>query len=229
MIIDASGGFLTQREFPAMALIVPELEQGALRVMAPGMPELGVRTDLYGPRRDAVIWNDTCEVIDQGAAAAEWFTAYLGTECRLACWAPDVVRQVDPTRAPPGAEVGFADGFPFLLALESSLADLNARLPEPLPMERFRPNLVVDGVAPFEEDHWKSFGINGITFSVVKPCARCAITTVDQRTGRVAKEPLRTLATFRRVQGEGVMFGQNVLHNRGGTLEVGMVVDVERG
>ena len=138
----------------------------------------------------------------------------------------DEIRRVDQTYAGPGDQVGFADGFSFLLTSRASLDELNRRLPSPLPMNRFRPNIVIDGVEPFEEDGWKHIRIDGITFTVAKPCARCAITTTDQNTAERSKEPLRTLATFRHVPGKGVMFGQNLIHDRPGVLHVGAEVEV---
>ncbi len=115
--------------------------------------------------------------------------------------------------------------FPFLLISEESLADLNRRLADPLPMNRFRPNLVVAGVEPYEEDRWERIEINGIGIRVVKPCARCVVTTTDQVTARRGKEPLRTLATYREVGGK-VMFGQNAVHERTGRLRLGGAVVV---
>jgi uncharacterized protein YcbX len=122
-------------------------------------------------------------------------------------------------------QVSLADGFPFLLISEGSLAELNARLERPLPMDRFRPNLVVGGCDPFAEDGWRVVRIGPITLRVVKPCARCAITTVDQRTATRGKEPLRTLATFRR-SGTKVLFGQNLVHDETGNLRKGDPVEV---
>ncbi len=131
------------------------------------------------------------------------------------------VRQVDPSYARPDDQVGFADGFPFLLASESSLADLNRRLARPVPMERFRPNLVVQGAAPYAEDTWRRIRIGAVSFRVVKPCARCVTTTVDQTLGvRAGNEPLETLARYR-LQDRGVMFAQNLLHDGNGALRVG--------
>jgi uncharacterized protein YcbX len=123
--------------------------------------------------------------------------------------------------------VSFADAFPLLLISQPSLDDLNTRFARPLPMKRFRPNLVVDGCAPFAEDTWKTIRIGSIPFRVAKPCARCVITTVDTQTGQTGEEPLRTLATFRSV-GTKVMFGQNLLHAGIGTLHVGDEVVIER-
>jgi len=140
---------------------------------------------------------------------------------------PDtVVREVDQNYAPAGGRAGFADGFPFLLVGEASLADLNARLARPLPMNRFRPNLVVSGSAPFAEDGWRSIRIGNIPMEVVKPCARCVVTTTDQGTGRRdGDEPLHTLASFRRQEGK-VMFGQNAVPYGQGLLRIGDPVEL---
>ena len=153
----------------------------------------------------------------------------MGTDCRLVRLPTDYRRQVDQTFATSAHDqVGFADGFPFLLIAEESLEDLNGRLAEPLPMSRFRPNIVVRGGGPFWEDRVGSFRIGAITFRCVKPCPRCSITTTDQATASVGKEPLRTLATFRRggihvpgpVRG-AAYFGQNVTHDAAGVIRVG--------
>ena len=140
--------------------------------------------------------------------------------------ADDTVRRADQQFAGANDQVGFADGYAFLLTSLASLDDLNRRLASPLPMNRFRPNIVIDGVEPFEEDTWKRIRIDGIEFSVVKPCARCVTTTVDQRTAERSKEPLRTLATFRHVPGRGVMFGQNLVHHGTGTIRVGSAAEI---
>jgi uncharacterized protein len=226
MVVDDGDNFLTQRELPRMALISPRLDDGVMHISAPGMPELRVGVGAGGARRSVTIWGDQCAAIDQGADAAAWFSGFLGVSCRLVRFPDDAMRPVDATYAGPEDQVGFADGFSFLLASRASLQELNRRLAVPLPMNRFRPNIVVDGVEPFEEDTWTRIRIDGIPFSVVKPCARCAITTVDQNTAERAKEPLRTLATFRHVAGKGVMFGQNLVHHRTGVLRVGAVVEV---
>jgi uncharacterized protein YcbX len=134
--------------------------------------------------------------------------------------ADSVVRAADPEFAPPGTRVSFADGFPFLLTAEESLADLNHRLAQSLPMNRFRPNLVVAGGEAYAEDEWHQIEIGSLPMRVVKPCGRCVVTTTDQATAERGKEPLRTLATYRNRGGE-VMFGQNVLHERAGHLRLG--------
>jgi len=162
------------------------------------------------------------------AESAQWKSSSTSTTGPAAASAPLSARDhvgVFPQRDG-RVFVGFADGFSFLLTSCASLDDLNHRLPAPLPMNRFRPNIVVSGGEAFEEDRWTRISIDGIAFAVVKPCARCVITTVDQRTGEASHEPLRTLATFRNVAGRGVMFGQNLIHEQSGVLHVGAEVAV---
>ena len=131
---------------------------------------------------------------------------------------------VDSSFAESGDQVGFADGFAFLLISEASLEDLNMRLEDPLPMNRFRPNFVVRGCGPYAEDGWSRLRIGSVPFRVAEPCPRCAITTVDQETGTRGKEPLRTLATYRKFEGE-VFFGRNLIHDTLGTVSVGASVE----
>lgn len=235
MLIDnATGTFLTQREFPRMALVRPHLADGELRVEAPGMEPLTVPIVAEGQDRPVLIWRDTCPAIDQGDDLAGWFGEFLGTDCRVVRLPAGYRRQVDQTFATnPDDQVGFADGFPFLLISEESLADLNSRLDVPLLMNRFRPNIVVRGGGPFWEDRVGTFRIGEITFRCVKPCARCPITTTEQETAIVGKEPLRTLATFRRggihvpgpVRG-AAYFGQNVTHDATGVIRVGECIEL---
>ena len=228
LVVDPDGVFLTQRQLPRLALITPELRGETLLLNAPGMG--GLELPLYGsdlPTRKVQVWDDVTQAVPLGQKAADWVSTFLGTPCRLVRFSPAAPRTVDPAYAGPDDQVGFADGFPFLLIGEGSLADLNARLDEPLPMDRFRPNLVVRGTPPFAEDGWQEITAGDVSFRVVKPCARCSVTTVEQTTGRFGKEPLRTLETFRRAGGK-VMFGQNLIHEGPGTLRVGDPVTVRR-
>lgn len=221
MVVDERGRFLSQRKHPRLALVVPSISGEALRVDAPGMPTLELPLEPSAAVTMRIsIWNDTCETAWLGENAARWFSELLKCACNLIHMAADVVRPVDPAFAPMAARVSFTDGFPFLLISEESLADLNARLSKPLPMNRFRPNLVVAGGEPFAEDRWTRIEIGGIPLRVVKPCGRCLVTTTDQATGERGKEPLRTLATYRKRGGE-VLFGQNVVHEGRGWLRVG--------
>jgi len=226
MIVDEDGEFLTQRDVPRMALVSPRLTGDVLEISATGMPPLTISLDARGQRTNVTVWRDRCAAIDEGPAAAEWLSSFLEVACRLVRIPDDEKRRADPAYAGPDDQVGFADGFSFLLTSRASLDDLNRRLSVPLPMNRFRPNIVVDGKDAFEEDRWKCIRIDGITFAVAKPCARCAITTTNQDTAERSHEPLRTLATFRHVAGRGVMFGQNLIHDRSGVLHVGAEVEV---
>lgn len=222
MVTTPRGEFITQRECPALALVRPEIREPHLRITAPGMPELVIALHPMGGRPvSTMIWEDEVAVVAPDHQADDWFSRVVGQEAVLAYMPDSVVREVDRDRAPRGGRTGFADGFPFLLIGESSLEELNGRLAAPLPMNRFRPNLVVAGSAPFAEDGWRSIRVGEVPMEVVKPCARCVMTTTSQERGvREGDEPLRTLATFRRQDGK-VMFGQNVVHYATGRLTVG--------
>lgn len=217
MVVDPDGMFLTQREAPKLALVQPVLADG-LRLETP----VGSAIARPSGRRQVTVWEHTGAAIDCGDEVADLLSALLERPCRLVKTAPDHRR---PTEFG-GGQVGFADGFPLLIISESSLAHLNSRLPQSLPMNRFRPNVVVADAEPFAEDTWVTVDLGPVTVDVVKPCARCAITRVDQATGiRGDGEPLRTLGTFRKAKG-GVMFGQNAVHRGPGELKVGDTVRV---
>lgn len=228
MVVDAAGRFLTQREHPAMACIAAapaphgiDLHAGGRTVAVP-YPAAGAQTVAVTVWRDVVSARLAC------AEAHALLADALGTPCRLV-WLHDTqARPTDPRYAPPGSTVSFADGFPLLLASAASLADLNARLPAPVAMTRFRPNLAVEGVGAWEEDGWTRIRIGEVAFAVVKACARCIVTTVDPETGARPdrSEPLRTLARFRRDVGGGVMFGQNLVPETAGTIRLGDPVEV---
>jgi uncharacterized protein YcbX len=226
MVVDATGAFRTQRELPRMALIHPSIDDGFLRLTAAGMPDLCIGLTADGSRLTAHVWKDTVEAIDQGEPAAEWLTRFLAEPLRLVRFDDAVDRRVEQAYAVrPEDQVGFADAYPLLIANESSLAELNTRMEEPLPMRRFRPNIVVAGAGPYAEDRWSRVRVGDVDIAVVKPCARCAITTVNPETAEKGKEPLRTLATYRRQEG-GVMFCENGIHLGRGTLRVGDEVRV---
>lgn len=231
VIIDANGTFLTQRQVPRMALIAPEFVDGGLRVSAPGMEPVTFARRIEGERIWVEIWKDQAVGVDQGDEIAAWLSAFMGQPVRLARMAEDHTRQVDQTYARPEDQTGFSDGFPILLVSEESLVELNRRLTvqgeAALPMDRFRPNIVVagGGVAN-EEDTWGDIriggdgGSGGMTLHGVKLCGRCAITTTDQQTAETGKEPLRTFAGYRKFP-RGVMFGQNMTFDEVGSIAVG--------
>jgi len=247
MLVDAAGRFMTQRQWPAMALVQPALEPGRLRVRAPGMPALEVAPP--GPPAAAArvkVWNDTAAARDCGDAAARWFGEFLGTSCRLFEIHPEADRLASPARVRAWSErhgelapglgerhaFGFADGFPVLVIGQASLDALNGRLEQgghaPVGMERFRPNLVVEGLEPHDEDHAAMLVAGSVRLPLVKPCARCAIPDIDPATARRGEQPGRTLAAYRATP-DGVMFGQNAVVQAppGAVLREGDPVGVE--
>ncbi len=228
IIVDLEGIAVTQRDDPTLALVLPELTDDSLSLSAPGMPALSLPVAERGLIQPVTIWDDSgVKAVDQGDRAAEWLSTYLKFSVRLVRMPEDSLRKVDPEYAvKPDDHVSFADGYPVLIASQESLDDLNARLATPLPMNRFRPNLVVAGCKPFEEDTWKRIRIGQVEMALVKLCSRCEVTTTDQETAAQGKEPLKTLATFRRSNGNKVMFGVNVIPLNEGRLRAGDPVEV---
>ena len=234
VVAEPNGDFITAREYPAMQLIAPQLVDDCLAITAPGAGEvripLTVRED--SKRMPVTVWRDTVIGADEGDEVASMLSDYLGVKVRLFVMPKTTVRAVDPNFANFPAQVGFADGYPFLVASEESLADLNEKLTErgkdTVPMSRFRPNIVVSGGGkPFAEDDWEHFSIGDVQFDGVKRCARCVMTTIDPKTGTRPdkQEPLATLATYR-TGGHGVLFGMNAIHHAPGQISVGDVVTV---
>jgi uncharacterized protein YcbX len=226
MLVDEAGQFLSQRELPRMALIAPRLGPTALQVSAPEMPILKVAMSQPGAKRIAIqIRTQHGEAEDAGEHASSWFSQFLERRCRLVRLPAGAGRPVDPAYAGPDAQVAFSDGFPLLLTTEASLAELNGRMERALPMNRFRPNIVVRGNEPYAEDRWKRIRVGELTLESCKPCARCVITTVDQITAQVGIEPLATLAQYRKHDNK-VLFGHNCLHSEPGAIRVGDPVEV---
>ncbi len=221
MVVDRDGAFISQRSHPRLALVTPGIADGALHISAPVMPVLEVPLEpLESVITRVRVWDDTVEATWLGERAARWFSQFLECFCSLVHMPKHTERPANPAYAPVGTRVSFADAYPFLIISEESLADLNGRLAEPLPMNRFRPNLVVAGATPYGEDRWLRIQFNSLSLRLVKPCDRCVITTTDQTTAERGREPLRTLATYRNVNGK-LMFGQNGVHEAPGHLVVG--------
>jgi uncharacterized protein len=226
MVVDGDGTFLTQRRLPRMSRIQPRLTPDALELHAPGMPPLQVPVGVgQGERRDVVVWEARLAGERVSPQADAWVSSVLGVPAHLVRFDEDrVIRPVDPAYAP-GARVGFADGYPLLLLSRGSMDELNRRLDEPVGVERFRPNLVVEGVAPHQEDRWRRLQVGGVRFAVVKPCRRCSIPAVDPTTGVPGREPLRALAGYRKSEG-AIWFGQNLAHEGAGVIRVGDRVEI---
>lgn len=240
MVVDADGHFLTQREYPKMALIAPHIGADTLELHAPGMRQLDIPLDRPPPNTASAlnvhIWNDRITACDCGETAAAWFSDALGVQCRLVRFGPAEKRAADPEWTDGiDAQALFADGYPMLVISQASLADLNQKLMArgraALPMNRFRPNLVIDGIAAFEEEYADSIKIGDAVLKPVKPCPRCPIPSIDQATGEAGPDPLDILQTYRtnaRVGGS-ITFGMNaiLLAGEGRVLRVGQEIDVD--
>jgi len=232
MILTAQGQFMTQRQWPAMALIRPSLAAGSLELRAPGQPPLRIPLDgsqLAAAVRRVTVWNDTVPAREESAAASAWISRVLDQDCVLVkidaqARRPARAEWVERWRAAhpdlagafQGDHVfGFADGFPLLIANQASLDDLNARLAaqgQPaVPMDRFRPNIVIQGEwEAYDEDHTAMVSVGPVSMALVKPCTRCPMPNIDQRTARRHDEPGRTLAAYRQFE-VGIVFGQNAI------------------
>lgn len=239
MLVDMDGEFLTQRELPIMALVQPRFTAAGLSLHFPGKPMLGLTSAAGALQRQTLqvrVWDDALQAIDAGPAAAAWFSDALGTPCRLVEFAPESTRTAS-RKWTEGLEVPtlFSDGFPMLLIGQQSLSDLNAKLVaagrEPLPMDRFRPNLVIDEIEAFEEDYLASLQLGAAMLKPVKPCPRCPIPSIDQQTGAYGPDPLDILRAYRcnpRVNG-AVSFGMNVIlaQGEGQTVQLGQQIETE--
>ena len=233
LVVDAEHEFMSQREHPRMALIATRLTGDSLRLQAPGMLTLEVPFASEGDAVEAQVWNDRVDAVTQGEVADAWFSEFLGAPARLLRFDPEARRLA--SRQYTGddeAPYKFADAFALLITGNASLADLNAklatRIPVPITMARFRANIVLDGLAAFEEDYATALRVNGINIRPVKPCARCTVPGVDPASGIASSEVPDVLASFRRTE-RGVLFGINaiVVAGAGGELRVGDKVEVE--
>lgn len=229
MLLDEEGNFLTQRQFAKMALLQVSLEEGALLVQhrQKDLPALSIPLHMKdtGEHVQAPIWDDTSLAWYVGKEWDQWFSEALSRPCRLVYMPEESERITTGKWSGRQQKVSFADGYPALLIGQASLDDLNSRLRESVPMDRFRPNIVVRGSAPYAEDTWHEIWVGDLHFWAEKPCARCVLTTIDQQTAQKGKEPLQTLSRYRRV-GSKVLFGQNLLCDAKGRLRVGDKVEI---
>ena len=233
MVVDPAGKVVTAREANRLVLVDPQLTDRGLRLTAPGIGDLVIDRPEARPLLDVQIWDDRLAARLADDDASDWFSTVIGRELRLVYLDDPRRRPVDPDYAKPDEVVSLADGFPLLLATEESLAQLNAWIadgprPEdgPLPMTRFRPNLVVRGATPFAEDDWLRVRVGEAIFRVVKPCDRCVLTTIDPVTAVRTKEPLVTLARHRK-RGSKILFAVNVIPEEPyETVRVGDPVEV---
>jgi uncharacterized protein YcbX len=240
MVVDAKGEFMTQRDFPKMALITPRIKADTLELRAPGMLRLEVPLGLPDPEDaktlSVKVWDDAVQAYDCDETTAAWFTNFLGTPCRLVRFHVDAKRQAsEKWTQGTDAPTLFADAFPMLVISQGSLDDLNGKLKaqgrDALPMNRFRPNIVISGIEAFEEDYAESISIGPAKLKPVKPCARCNIPSVNQSTGEPGPDPLDIMQGYRanpKLDG-ALTFGMNaiLLEGEGQVLRVGQDVDIE--
>lgn len=228
MVVDAEGRFVTGRQAPLLVrVLVEDMDSDGLRLSAAGMPELGVRRPSGGRRFDAQIWDCTVSALDAGPAAAEWFSHYLDSPMRLLYADEQMQRGPEAEYSLPGDQLAFADGYPLLLLSRAAAEDLSARAGRELGWRRFRPNLLIEGVAAHAEDRWKKIRIGAVDFDLVKPCIRCVFTTIDPDTGMAESdgEPLASLKNYRR-SAAGICFGQNLIARSAGAIYCGDHVEV---
>lgn len=226
MLVDSQRQFLSQRSVPQMALLdlqwasrspdvlrISHRKRNLEPLLLPLTPPVSNTSLQVG------VWDDWVDAVVAGPAYDAWFTQALGVDCQLVFMPEAAQRSVDPNYAQAGDTLSFADGFPYLLANQASLQDLNQRLSQPVDMDRFRPNLLVAGAAPWEEDHWQSFQIGSVHFRSIKPCARCVLINVNPFTAEKSREPLDTLSSFRK-KGNKVLFGINACWDQGAELQL---------
>jgi uncharacterized protein YcbX len=230
MAASPDGVFMSQRTQPRLARVVPEIAEDTLTLRAPGMEPLCVPAKPEGLSQPARVWKDSITSLDLGDGPAKWLTEAVGLPARLLRISPALDRRAKEEFAgPTPAPLSFADGFPILFCNAASLAYLNARMPSPIGMERFRPNIVLDGLEPFEEDRISELRFDGVTLRLVKPCTRCVITSTDQLTGELSTNPLPVLRAFRfNTTHMGVTFGENavIAHGVGQVLKRGATCSV---
>jgi uncharacterized protein YcbX len=227
MLVDEHGLCMTQRVYPSMALFKTQLSGEHLNITFKNDSiEILLNPPANHQGEQVVIWDDTVTTVEVDAKISTWFSDRLGISCKLVFFPEENARPVDPTYKVNNEHVSLADAYPFLILGESSLQDLNMKLNEPVPMNRFRPNFVVRGSDAYAEDSWRNFSIGNIQFVGVKPCARCVLTTVNQDTAERGTEPLRTLASYR-TKNNKVYFGQNLVALNYGEIKVGDKIKIE--
>ncbi|MFO1428101.1 MAG: MOSC domain-containing protein [Steroidobacteraceae bacterium] len=231
MIVDARARFITQRSHPQLARIATAFDGTTLRLTHPDLGALAIRARAAAEARmlRVTVWNDSVDAFDCGDEAAAWLSRAIGASVTLVQAGTATRRQPEARwRGEIAAPVNFPDAFPLLVCSLASLADLNRRMPQPVPIDRFRPNIVLDGLPAYGEDACRGLRIGAVSLRLVKPCTRCATTAVDQQDGSPGSNPLPVLRSYRFDRELlGVTFGQNavIAAGRGALLRRGDVVE----
>lgn len=230
MLVDTNNRFISQREAPQLCLLKLSFHQHGFLIQHHLHPhqQLLLPFEAATSQKETVqVWDHTLEAVAAGESFNEWFSDMLGLPCKLIKAVDYTHRRVNPNYALNQERTVFADGYPVLIIGEESLNDLNARLTEPVPMNRFRPNIVFSGGLPFDEDNWSEIACTNVVLKPVKPCERCVITTINQHTALPGKEPLKTLATFRNINNK-ILFGQNALVMQPGKIKTGEMMLIKQ-
>lgn len=223
MLADENNVFITQRKSRQLALLQTSIDGGDLIIFKKDNPTERIKISLQHQYQENIkvdVWGDICTAQPADQEINDWFSEIIQMKCRFVYMPDDSVRKVDVNYAHEGELTAFSDGYPILMLSEASLSDLNSRLSIPVPINRFRPNIVINGAYPFQEDEIKKFEINGLQFFGVKPCGRCIVTTIDQERATISDEPLKTLSSYRKKDNK-VLFGQNVIPKSYGQINVG--------
>lgn len=225
MLVDEKGIFMTQRHYPKLALFKPTINESSLIISFENDSVVVPFNTFSSNPMEFKIWNDIVTVHEVSSQHSEWFSKKLDTSCKFVHFPEDNPRPVDSIYAINNDHTSLSDAYPFMIIGKKSLDDLNEKLHDPVPMDRFRPNFVFSGGDAYEEDSWRELTMGNNRFVGVKPCSRCAITTINQRTGEKGIEPLKTLATYRQRNGN-VYFGQNLIAKDYGEVHVDDMITV---
>ena len=229
MLVDENGVFMTQRDNPTMALFKLKIEGEELKITySPSslVHSISLHPNTPEKNESVIIWDDTVTACEINKESSAWFSDILNLKCRLVYFPEENSRAVDPVYKVNDEHVSLADGYPFLIIGQESLNFLNSKLEQTIPMNRFRPNFVFTGGEPNEEDTWRNFTIGSNRFVGVKPCARCAVPTINQETAEKGIEPTRTLATYRRKENK-IYFGQNLLASDHQKIKEGDLITIQ--
>jgi len=227
LLVDENGMFITQRDFPQLALLKLSFTDNGFQVLST-KDGSGTAIPFQSDSKEIIsvtIWDDVCNAVHVSKDLDNWFSEAINKKCSLVYMPDKEKRIVEKKYINEEHIVSFADAYPYLIIGQSSLDDLNERLDNPIPMNRFRTNFVFTGGKPYEEDNWKDFKIGDLKFKAVKPCARCIITTTNQETAERGVEPLKTFSEYRKVNNK-IMFGMNVVCNQNGTVSVNQKIEL---
>ena len=220
MLVDNNGKFLSQRVIPKMALFGCSIQGEILKIQYEDQQiDLNINQE-EGEILNTKVWNHSVDAIEVGTIANEWFSELLGQDCKLVKMNKQTKRKKSLIKAPRSTQLSFADGYPYLALGTASLKELNEKLDTPVTIDRFRANIILETKIGHEEEEVDKFTLSGVKFRMIKPCARCQVVTIDQKNASTSKEPLKTLATYRK-KANNIYFGMNVVCLEEGIVNVG--------